>query len=117
MHSLGKTLLDFALLHSVLQGQICPLLQVFLDFLLHILAPYNDKDIFFGVLVLEDLIGFHTTIQLQLLQHYWLGADCGSDHDVLIAKFTVKMKKVGKTTRPFRYDRNQIPLITQWSEK
>ena len=37
------------------------------------------------------------------------GADCGSDHDLLIAKFRVKLKKVGKTTRPFRYDLNQIP--------
>ena len=38
-----------------------------------------------------------------------LGADCGSDHDLLIAKFRLKLKKVGKTTRPFRYDLNQIP--------
>ena len=38
------------------------------------------------------------------------GADCGSDHEVLIAKFTLKLKKVGKTTRPkFRNDLNQIP--------
>ena len=37
-----------------------------------------------------------------------LGADCGSDHELLIAKF-IKLKKVGKTTRPFRYDLNQIP--------
>ena len=38
-----------------------------------------------------------------------LGADCGSDHDFLIAKFRLRLKKVGKTTRPFRYDLNQIP--------
>ena len=38
-----------------------------------------------------------------------LGADCGSDHDLLIAKFRLKLKKVEKTTRPFRYDLNQIP--------
>ena len=38
-----------------------------------------------------------------------LGADCGSDHELLIAKFRLKSKKVGKTTRPFRYDLNQIP--------
>ena len=37
------------------------------------------------------------------------GADFGSDHELLIAKFRVKLKKVGKTTRPFSYDLNQIP--------
>ena len=37
------------------------------------------------------------------------GADCGSDHKLLIAKFRLKLKKVGKTTRPFRYDLNKIP--------
>ena len=36
------------------------------------------------------------------------GADCGSDHELLIAKFRLKLKKVGKTTRPFRYDLNKI---------
>ena len=39
-----------------------------------------------------------------------LGADCGSDHELLIAKFRLKLKKVGKTTRPFRYDLHQIPF-------
>ena len=38
-----------------------------------------------------------------------LGNDYGSDHELLIAKFRLKLKKVGKTTRPFRYDLNQIP--------
>ena len=38
-----------------------------------------------------------------------LGVDCGSDHELLNAKFRLKLKKVGKTTRPFRYDLNQIP--------
>ena len=45
------------------------------------------------------------------------GADCGSDHELLIAKFRLKLKKVGKTTRPFRYDVSQIPnecRIIQW---
>ena len=37
------------------------------------------------------------------------GADCGSAHELLIAKFRLKLKKVGKTTRPFRYDLNQVP--------
>ena len=38
-----------------------------------------------------------------------LGVDCGSDHELLIAKFRLKLKKVGKNTRPFRYDLNKIP--------
>ena len=37
-----------------------------------------------------------------------LGADCGSDHELLTAEFRLKLKKVGKTIRPFRYDLNQI---------
>ena len=37
------------------------------------------------------------------------GADCGSDHELLITKFRLKLKKVGKTARPSRYDLNQIP--------
>ena len=36
-------------------------------------------------------------------------ADCGSDHELLIAKFRLKLKKVGETTRPFKYDLNQTP--------
>ena len=35
--------------------------------------------------------------------------DCGTDHELLIGKFRLKLKKVGKTTRPFSYDLNQIP--------
>ena len=38
-----------------------------------------------------------------------MGADCGSDHELLIGKFRLKLNKVRKTTRPFRYDLNQIP--------
>ena len=38
------------------------------------------------------------------------GADCGSDHEFLIAKFRLKLEKVGKTTKPYRYDLNQIPF-------
>ena len=38
-----------------------------------------------------------------------LGADCGSNHELLITEFKLKLKKVGKTTRPLRYDLNQIP--------
>ena len=40
------------------------------------------------------------------------GADCGSDHELLIAKFRLKLKKVGKTTRPFRYDLNPPRLYS-----
>ena len=39
-----------------------------------------------------------------------LGVDCGSDHELLIAKFRLKLKKVGNTSRPFRYDLNLIPF-------
>ena len=72
--SLGKTLLAFAQLHSVLQGQIYLLLQVFLDFLLLHSSP---KGHLLGVLVLKGLGGLHRTIQLQLLQHYWSGPSLG----------------------------------------
>ena len=77
VHSLSKTLLAFALLHSVLQGQICMLLLIFLDSYFFIPVPYNEEDIFFGVLVLEGLVGLHRTVQLQLLQQYWLGQRLG----------------------------------------
>ena len=40
----------------------------------------------------------------------WLG----SDHEHFVAKFRLKLKKIGKTTKPFRYDLNQIPYIIQW---
>ena len=43
------------------------------------------------------------------------GADCGSDHELLIVKFRLKLKKVRKTTRPFRYDLNQIPYLIKHS--
>ena len=77
VRSLGKSLLAFDLLHSVLQGQIFPLLQVFLDFLLLQFTPLWWKGHLLGVLVLEGLVGFHWTISLQLLQHYWLGHRLG----------------------------------------
>ena len=71
--SLGKILLVFALLHSVFQGQICLSPQVFLDFLLLNSSPLQWKAHLFWVLVLKGLVGLHRTIQLHLLQHYWLG--------------------------------------------
>ena len=75
--SLGKTLLSFAMLHSVLQGQICLLLQVFLDFLLFHSSSLSWKGHLFWVLVLKDLVGLHRTVQPQLLQHYSLGDRLG----------------------------------------
>ena len=77
VHSLGKTLLAFALLHSVLQGQTCLLLQVFPDFQLLYSSPLEWKGHLFWVLVLEGLVGLHRTIQLQLLQHFWSGHRLG----------------------------------------
>ena len=46
-----------------------------------------------------------------------MGADCGSDHELLIAKFRPKLKKVGKTTTPFKYELNQIPYDYSGSDK
>ena len=46
--------------------------------------------------------------KLYIISKARLGADSGSDHELLIAKFRLKLEKVGKTTRPFRYDLNQI---------
>ena len=45
------------------------------------------------------------------------GADCGSNHELLIAKFRLKLKKLGKTTRPVRYDLNQIPYAYTVEER
>ena len=72
VHSLGQTLLAFALLHSVLQGQIYLLLQISLDCLLSHSSPLWWKGHLVWVLVLEGLVGLHRTIQLQLFKHCWL---------------------------------------------
>ena len=50
-------------------------------------------------------IGWRSSIQSAKTKP---GADCGRDNEILIAKFRLKLKKVGKTTKPFRYDLNQI---------
>ena len=71
--SLGRTLLAFALLHSLLQGQIFLLLQVFLDFLFLHCSPLWWKGHLFWMLVLKHLVGLHRTVKLQLLRHYWSG--------------------------------------------
>ena len=67
--TLGKLLLAFSLLHFILQCQACLLLQVSLDFYFYIPVPYDEKDFFFLVLVLEGLVGLHRTIQLQIIWH------------------------------------------------
>ena len=70
VHSLGRTLLASALVHSVLQGQFFLILQVFLDFLILYSSPLSWK----GHLVwgfLEGLAGLHRTVPRQLLQYYW----------------------------------------------
>ena len=48
-------------------------------------------------------------VKLYIVSKTGPGADCGSDHELLIANFRLKLKKVGKTTRSFRHDLNQIP--------
>ena len=45
------------------------------------------------------------------------GAYCGSDYEFLIVKLRLKLKKIGKTTRPFRYDLNQTPMVIQWKSE
>ena len=67
MHSLGKTLLAFALLHFVLHGQTCLLLQYLLNSYFCSPILYDEKDIFFLVLVLEGLVGLHGMVQPALL--------------------------------------------------
>ena len=72
VHFLGKTLLVFAVLHSVFQHKFACYSRCFLTSYTCIPVPYNEKDIFW-VLFLKGLVGLHRTIQLQLPQHYWLG--------------------------------------------
>ena len=55
------------------------------------------------------LIIFFAVKDGEVLYSQWKQADCGTDHEFFIAKFRLKLKKVGKTTRPFSYDLNQIP--------
>ena len=70
-------LLAFCLIHFVLEDQTCLLLQVSSDFLLLYSRPLWGKGHLFLVLVLEGLVGLHRAVQLQFLQHYWLGHRLG----------------------------------------
>ena len=72
VHSLGKTLLAFALIHSVFQSQISRYCRYWLCTLAFHSLMMKRTSLFF-VLVLEGLVSLHRTVQLQLLQHYWLG--------------------------------------------
>ena len=72
VHFLGKTLLVFVLLHSAIQGQICLSRLPTFAFQSSIMKGH-----LFWVLVLKGLVGLHRTVQLQLLQHYWLGHRLG----------------------------------------
>ena len=92
VRSLGKTLLAFALLHSILQGQISLLLQVLLDFLLLHSSPLSWKGHLFWVLVLEDLIEpynfsfFSITgqgIDLDYCKTEWFALEMNRDHSVI----------------------------------
>ena len=76
VHSLGKSLLAFVLLHFVLQGQICLFLQLSWLPIFAFQTPIM-KGHLCWVLVLEGLVGLHRTVQLQLLLHYWLGYRLG----------------------------------------
>ena len=89
VHFLGKTLLVFALLHSAVQGTLKSLLQ-----------HHSSKA--------PILHSQRWTSSIQSVKTK-LGADNGSDHELLMVKFRLKLKKVGKTTRPFTYELNQIP--------
>ena len=61
-------------------------------------VPYNEKDIFLGVLVLKGLVGLHRTVQLQLLQHYWLGHSLlmkvKKESEKASLKFSIKKAKI-----------------------
>ena len=73
VHSLGKTCVSLCPASFCTLGQICLLLKVSLEMLLLHSSPLSLKGHLFWMLVLEVLVGLHTTIQLQLLQHYSLG--------------------------------------------
>ena len=75
--SLGKTLLAFACFIPYSKAKFAWYSMCFFTSYFCIPVTYNEKDIFFWVLVLKDLVGLHRTIQLQLLQHYWWGYRLG----------------------------------------
>ena len=132
VHFLGKTLLIFALLHSAFQGQICLLLQVFLDFrgnafnfsplkIMFAVSLSYMALLFWGMFLLHmDITRWSTTksvwlysLQPKMEKLYtvsknktgnWLWLRLWTPY----CQIWLKLKKVGKTTRPFIYDLNQI---------
>ena len=102
MRSLGKTLLAFALLHHVFQDQFACYPRCFLTSYFCIPVPYNEKDIFVGLLVLEGLVGFHGIIQLQFsffsitgqgidldyCDTEWFALEMNRDHSLVFADCT-----------------------------
>ena len=115
VHSLGK-ILAFALLHSILQGQICRLLQVFLDFLLLHSSPYNEKDSFRGCQfqkVLQVFIEpfnfsfFSVTgwgIDLNYCDTKWFALEMNRDHSVIFeiaSKYCISGSFVDQDATPF----------------
>ena len=78
VHSLGKTLLVFACFIPYSKAKFACYSMCFLTSYLCIPVPYNEKDTFFWVLVLNGISGLHRTVHLQLLQCYWLGHRLGS---------------------------------------
>ena len=99
---LAKTLLAFALLHCVLQGQIYLLLQVSLEFLLLYSSPLWWKGHLFWVFILKGLVGLLRTVQLELLQRYWLGHRLG-----LLWCWTVCLRNKQRSFCHF-WDRTQV---------
>ena len=77
VRSLWKTLLALPCFIPYSKAKCACYSRCFLTSYFCIPVPYNEKDIFFGVLVLKGLVGLHRPLQLQLLQHYWLGHRIG----------------------------------------
>jgi len=116
VHSLGKTLLAFVLLHFVRQCQTFLYSRYLLTSYFCLPVPYNEKDIYTWT---SSNGQYQNQIDHIPCSQRWRnsirsaktrpGACCGSDHELLTAKFRLKLKKVGETTRPFKYDLNKIP--------
>ena len=72
-------------------------------------SAYLRLSIFLLAILIPACASFSPAFLMMYYAKIRPGADCGSDHELLIAKFRLKLKKGGKTTRPFRYDLHQIP--------